>query len=111
MRPRQVIASVLFFSAAPMALSGCVADEHRPAPPVEAAADASPPQPPPPPADLDALRTELLNTTPDAALAQMTHFRPLCDKDGYPLVGNVASKVQLPGLQPSAFCAEVRKRK
>jgi hypothetical protein len=37
----------------------------------------------------------------------MSTFRPLCDADGYPLVGNIANKRGV--YQPSKFCAEVRK--
>jgi len=93
MRRRHKLATVLLFSAAPL-LPGCVTDagtqqqqEHE--------------------ADLVQLRDELLQTPVDTALAQVDHFRPLCDAEGYPLVGNVATKSI--GLQPSAFCEEVRK--
>jgi len=103
MRPKQVIASVLLFSAAPLASSGCFVDDQDPTPQVEDMDVNVPP-------DLLTLRTELLSSQPDAALTAMGHFRPLCDAEGYPLVGNVANKVQKPGLQPSEFCAEVRKR-
>jgi hypothetical protein len=60
---------------------------------------------------LMALRAELVATPAKDALARVAHFRPLCDKDGYPLVGNVASggKSAGNGLQPSQFCASVRK--
>jgi hypothetical protein len=42
-----------------------------------------------------------------AAQARAGHFRPLCDADGYPLVGNVVTKAPS-GVQPSEFCADVR---
>lgn len=40
------------------------------------------------------------------ALAQQARYRPLCDADGYPVVGNVMTKSA--HYQPSAFCATVR---
>ncbi len=79
-----------------------------PAPP-EAAAEArrAPPEPAAP--ALVALREELLDQDRDQALAAATRFRPLCDADGYPLVGNVMRKSG-PLYQPSAFCSDVRAR-
>jgi hypothetical protein len=53
------------------------------------------------------LREELFSGDRESALKNVAHFRPLCDKDGYPLVGNVIRKSM--GYQPSAFCAEIRK--
>jgi hypothetical protein len=55
-----------------------------------------------------ALRDELGTEDRASALAKAAHFRPLCDKDGYPLVGNVNRKA---GVEPSAFCADVREKK
>jgi hypothetical protein len=52
------------------------------------------------------LRVELIKTGRDKAQADVGRFRALCDKDGYPLVGNIANKN---GYQPSAFCADLRK--
>jgi len=69
--------------------------------------------PTPPPADAAAsrplleLRAQLLHAGHDKAQAEVARFRPLCDKDGYPLVGNVASKGDM--YQPSAFCSDVRR--
>ncbi len=57
---------------------------------------------------LIALRTELENGSPAEAVAKTAHYRPLCDKDGYPLVGNLARKSPEPGLEPSQFCADIR---
>ena len=54
------------------------------------------------------LREDLSKTKQSDALADIARFRPLCDKDGYPLVGNLAQKSQ--GLEPSQLCAEVRKK-
>lgn len=56
---------------------------------------------------LQALAQELNNTTLDQAMAT-THFRPLCDESGFPLVGNVVAKV--PQTNVSTFCAEVRRQ-
>jgi hypothetical protein len=87
MRARRKIVPVLLFSAAPLA--ACVQSQpHGP--------------------DLVSLRSELVETAQATALTEMPHFRPLCDDQGYPLVGNVAAKVV--GYQPSEFCAEVRKQ-
>jgi hypothetical protein len=59
------------------------------------------------PRELRELRGNLLNAGRDKALAAVARFRPLCDKDGYPLVGNIANKGDM--YQPSQFCADVRK--
>lgn len=59
---------------------------------------------------LVALRTELADTKTADALANVAHFRPLCDKDGYPLVGNLARKGPAPGPEVSELCAAVRKK-
>ncbi len=78
-------------------------------------------------AALKVLRTELTGPRPythssnnvdsevqrRAAFSNVAHFRPLCDKDGYPLVGNVqvGSKSSEPrGYQASVFCKELRKK-
>ena len=62
-------------------------------------------------ATLVALRGEL-GAEEDRAVAQQreAHFRPLCDADGYPLVGNVLTKAPS-GVQPSVFCADVRAKR
>jgi hypothetical protein len=67
------------------------------------------PEPPPDsqvPEALRALRDELAPVSLDKALRQ-PRFRPLCDAEGYPLVGNLASK----GTRtlPSEYCAAIRK--
>jgi hypothetical protein len=68
-----------------------------------------PPLPPGPAGvALYTLAQELDAAGPEQALQQVPHFRPICDKDGYPLVGNVQRKSAHPGHQPSAFCAGVR---
>jgi hypothetical protein len=60
---------------------------------------------------LVALRGELDIAGRESALAKETHFRPLCDEEGYPLVGNLVRKSPGQPFQPSAFCAEVRAKK
>jgi hypothetical protein len=76
-----------------------------------APAAASPAHTPPADADVSKtmldLRGELLNAGRDKAQANVSKFRPLCDKDGYPLVGNLANKPNM--YQPSEFCSDIRK--
>jgi hypothetical protein len=78
-----------------------------------APAAASPAAPHAPPSDsavakpLLELRAQLLHAGRDKAQAEMSTFRALCDKDGYPLVGNIANKGDM--YQPSQFCSDVRK--
>jgi hypothetical protein len=82
------------------------------APPVTAQVQAAAATPAPAPLAkeaLEALRDELSPLGRDKALQQMAHFRPLCDKDGYPLVGNLMRKVAGEQYQPSELCEEVRK--
>lgn len=55
-----------------------------------------------------ALRDELADESRDSAMARIAHYRPLCDEDGYPLVGNLARKS--PTYGPSELCAAVRER-
>ncbi len=78
---------------------------------VPALAHASPSPEPPPDSlakpELIELRSQLFDAGKEKALAKMSMFRPLCDADGYPLVGNAGNKNQM--YQPSQFCAEVRK--
>jgi len=50
---------------------------------------------------------DLIRTGRDKAQSDVSRFRPLCDKDGYPLVGNMANKSNV--YQPSQFCSDVRK--
>jgi hypothetical protein len=38
-------------------------------------------------------------------LAERQHFAPLCDEQGYPLVGNVLTKG---GTTASEFCGQIR---
>ena len=67
-----------------------------------------------PPADSEApralldLRADLMQAGRDKAQSNVAHYRALCDKDGYPLVGNLANKKGV--YQPSEFCGDLRKR-
>ncbi|MBS2015447.1 MAG: hypothetical protein JST00_21340 [Deltaproteobacteria bacterium] len=71
----------------------------------------------PPPADdkvdpkLLALRERLAEAGREKALADEKTFRPLCDADGYPLVGNLARKSPKGPFGPSELCAELRAKK
>jgi hypothetical protein len=59
---------------------------------------------------LHRLREELFDLRDEKqVLAQKAHFRPLCDADGYPVVGNVMRKAS--GYQASRFCAAIRENK
>ncbi|CAN5156299.1 hypothetical protein BH11MYX1_BH11MYX1_01810 [soil metagenome] len=77
------------------------------------AAFAGVPHEPPPPDDqvnpkLLALRDKLFLADPREAMATvMARFRALCDRDGYPLVGNINTKGSQPH-QPSEVCTAVR---
>jgi hypothetical protein len=54
------------------------------------------------------LRADLIKAGRNRVQADPARFRPLCDKDGYPLVGNLVGKTNV--VQPSEFCADVRAR-
>jgi hypothetical protein len=54
--------------------------------------------------DLEALNVELSGTY--GPISDPSHFAPLCDAKGYPLVGNIVSKGT--SHTASAFCAELR---
>jgi hypothetical protein len=96
MAHKHTILAVLLLSAAPAVASPGRGTARRPPPPdVEVSREL-----------LD-LRASLINAGRDGARREIERFRPLCDRDGYPLVGNVANKENM--YQPSAFCADVRK--
>jgi hypothetical protein len=65
-------------------------------------------------AKLYALRDELVPLAMKKIEKEKDHFRPLCDADGYPLVGNVGANKPGPNgsvsvqTEPSAFCELVR---
>jgi len=69
---------------------------------------AKPPPDDQAPKPLLELRDKLFEAGKESALRDMPRFRPLCDADGYPLVGNLVRKTDL--FQPSQFCAQVRER-
>jgi hypothetical protein len=85
--------TVLLLSSAP---AGACPPGHAPRSDAEA------------PAALLDLRGELLGAGRDKAQRDVPHYRALCDKDGYPLVGNLANKKGV--YQPSEFCSDLRKR-
>jgi MFS transporter, PPP family, 3-phenylpropionic acid transporter len=128
MARKRTITTVLLLSAVPTTLAVAAAAQNerlapsieaseRPAPSIEASERPAPnaeplsqKEPPPDekaPLALIKLRGELLSTGREKAQEKPGYFRPLCDRDGYPLVGNMASKG--PVYQPSEFCADVRK--
>lgn len=121
MRPRTIHVTTLLAAALG---AGC-AEKAAPvtAEPVPAKVASAPPamdarrEPPAEPArprdggaDVHALRDLLADTTPAQAMAQAAVFRPLCDAQGYPLVGNTVRKGGPVLTQPSEVCAEVRRR-
>jgi hypothetical protein len=59
-------------------------------------------------AKLYALRDELVPLAMKKIEKQKDHFRPLCDADGYPLVGNVHPKTFHGETEPGEFCELVR---
>jgi hypothetical protein len=58
--------------------------------------------------ELLTLRRELYNMEYEDAAKQLPRFRALCDADGYPLVGNIASKGDGRRMQPSEACRALR---
>jgi hypothetical protein len=94
-KPRALVTALLLSTAPAAASPGSTS---TPAAPPSSAAKA----------DLLELRAQLAAAGRATAQAQLPKFRPLCDKDGYPLVGNLASKGDV--YQPSQFCAELRTR-
>lgn len=63
------------------------------------------------PAALKRLAMELREAAPADVGARLAHFRPLCNAQGFPLVGNLVTKSMSPEAQPiTAFCADVRTR-
>jgi len=83
------------------------------APPSALSAEEASPPPPARPMSRDpallSLANDLAQAGREKALAEVSRFRPLCDADGYPLVGNVTRKDAR--YQPSSFCATVREEK
>jgi hypothetical protein len=85
--------TVLLLSSAP---AGACPDRH------------APPGDPAVPTALLELRGDLIKAGHDKAQADVARFRALCDKDGYPLVGNLVGKRGV--YQPSEFCSDLRKQ-
>jgi hypothetical protein len=98
---KRTILPILLLSVAPVMTAGASPDAAR-TPPVDDVA----------PRALIALRSALFEAGEKGARADMDRFRPLCDAEGYPLVGNVSGKTKGPNkeelYQPSQFCAAVR---
>lgn len=79
--------------------------------PSAAAQHAAPPSDDKADSKLLALREKLYAAGKQKALADEATYRPLCDADGYPLVGNLARKSPEGPFLASDFCAEVRAKK
>jgi hypothetical protein len=112
---RRALTTTKILSVALAMTPACTKPEVHPDPGANtAAAMLSAPSPSSAPSEdpkLLALRTELGALKRDEALKQVEHFRPLCDANGYPLVGNLQRKAPDPELMPSEVCAEIRKKK
>ncbi|CAN5875126.1 hypothetical protein BH11MYX2_BH11MYX2_34180 [soil metagenome] len=90
-RSRRIVPLVLLSVLAPAAVS---ANPHQPPPDAKVSRA------------LLALRDELHAGGKEAVEKAPTKFRPLCDAEGYPLVGNINDKGVR--LQPSQLCADLR---
>jgi hypothetical protein len=119
-RPYKILAVAALGVGAGCTTAPAPAQAQAPEPPATAATAApswTGAPAPRPPADgqadrkLLALRAELDGvSTAEEVVAKEAHFRPLCDKDGYPLVGNVNRK-SVTVSAPSTFCASLRAKK
>jgi hypothetical protein len=115
MKPRARRAHTLL-ALAMTASAGCVTRSETPPDP-----SMQPPAPEKPVVErsfsndpaLLALADDLRGEGRERALGEQARFRPLCDSDGYPLVGNVMRKGPGPeaDYQPSRFCADTRGRR
>jgi hypothetical protein len=56
------------------------------------------------------MRTELRAMSHDDAVKALPRFRALCDAEGYPLVGNIATKGEDDRIQPSEACRLLREQ-
>lgn len=113
MRRPRIIVPVLLLTASIGAAGSAVAEPtRRPPAPTALVPTARPAAPPKPlaeqevPPGLYKLRDSLALVKPDRLLAEVPRFRALCDADGYPLVGNLATKNRR--IQPSELCTVVR---
>ena len=125
MKPRVIAPYKILVVALATSSCGKATSEERPTPPVPVGSVEAPPRGTPSAVTtvpvvttlsddkvdpkLLLLRAELDNETRETAFAKQPHYRPLCDKDGYPIVGNLNRKSPS-GPQPSELCAEVRKK-
>jgi len=99
----------LLVVAAGLGVSACAAPAPKADPPAAAVVVA--PAPPPKPSVLETLNEELGRTSLSDARANAAHFRPLCDAEGYPLVGNTIQKTMgATGLTATTFCSDLRGR-
>jgi hypothetical protein len=109
MRPRTIHVTTIL--AVALGAAGCaerpVPVEAEPAPTASAGAASRPAPRCDDSAAMRSLAAQLGDTEKSAAMAQVWHFRPLCDAEGYPLVGNLARKGSTL-TQPSELCAGVR---
>jgi hypothetical protein len=92
---RHRIATVLLLSSA----TALASPDHRPPPDAKAKPE------------LIKLRGEMFELPGDKVKQRLTRFRPLCDAEGYPLVGNIRTKGEDDRMQPSALCTLVRESK
>ena len=106
---RRVITTSKILAVAIATTPACTKSEVKAEPAPTVASGAPKPEPTPSAAAPVPLEQQLAMTMPDEARAHPERFRALCDKDGYPLVGNLNQKS--PGLEPSQFCAEIRAKK
>jgi hypothetical protein len=95
MPARHRIATLILLSST---VGSASPDAHRPPPDVQVK-----------PA-LVKLRAELHAMTHDNAVKALPRFRALCDADGYPLVGNIATKGEDDRIQPSEACRLLREQ-
>ena len=114
---RRVLTTTKILALALATMPACTKPEAKAEPTMPSAGasvSSAPLNPPPLPGVEDpkllAMRDDLAGMKREEGLASAARFRPLCDKDGYPLVGNLTRKVADPGLMPSELCAEVRKK-
>ncbi len=115
MRRRRAVTptKLLIVTLGVTALGACSSKEKEKETPVAVSAPVAAPAASADFTQLVGLASELQLRAPEEVRAAREHYRPLCDAQGYPLVGNVAAKSfdSKPHLTASAFCAEVRAQK
>mgnify|MGYP000538269614 CR=1 FL=1 len=118
MKPRKIRTSKILLAAVVSSVGvGCnqgAADKNvkveAAAPPAPAAAPVAPKLPAVQDPALLTLSGEITSKTREEAFAALEHFRPLCDRDGFPLVGNVLRKTPGDSYKASTFCSDLRER-